>query len=114
MAEQLLHKSNPILGRGNYRAKVGHEGKQQKFKLVDGMMIDSSLPQQPTHLVTRPDKRDVERFTTSARDIGSFPKKEESKFAPANVNKVHSLSRLDMMTVDRIVMCTGSSVLCIF
>jgi len=88
MAHHVFQKSNPILGRGNYHAKLDASGKQQKFKLIEGMMIDSSLPQQPSMLSTRGDKKDLMRFSTTASDIGQLTMKEESKFAPANVNKV--------------------------
>ncbi|CAK4628167.1 hypothetical protein LEN26_011830 [Aphanomyces euteiches] len=85
-----MDKRNPILGRGNYQAKVGNDGKQQKFKLVEGMRIDSSLPQVPSILATRLDKKcDPDRFVTSAQEFGSERVvKNESIFAPPNVNKV--------------------------
>ncbi|OQS03384.1 RIB72 protein [Thraustotheca clavata] len=88
MAQYVFSKSNPILGRGNYHAKHTMDGKQQKFKLVEGMMIDSSLPQQPSILATRGDKHDKDRFQTTARDIGQICTEIENKFAPANATKV--------------------------
>ncbi|KAF0686899.1 Aste57867_21331 [Aphanomyces stellatus] len=103
MADQVYQKSNPILGRGNYHAKVGNAGKQQKFKLVEGMRIDSALPQIPSILATRSDKRgDPDRFNTEAHVIGSdlTSTKEESIFAPANVNKVLRFFAFFEETVD--------------
>ncbi|EQC42811.1 hypothetical protein SDRG_00531 [Saprolegnia diclina VS20] len=100
MAQPVFQKSNPILGRGNYTAKLTPDGKQQKFKLVRGMMIDSSLPQQPSMLATRADKHDEGRFTTTARDIGQLPELEESKFAPANATKVLRFYAFFEETVD--------------
>ncbi|ETV86399.1 hypothetical protein H257_02772 [Aphanomyces astaci] len=102
MAEHVFEKGNPILGRGNYHAKVGNGGKQQKFKLVAGMRIDSSLSQAPSILATRADKRgDPDRFTTTARDFGSeLSITDESIFAPSNVNKVLRFFAFFEETVD--------------
>ncbi|TMW58062.1 hypothetical protein Poli38472_013536 [Pythium oligandrum] len=90
MASSSSLPKNPLLGASTYDPRLKNHHKPQRFKIVETTLrLDSTLPQENL-LSTRLDRRDPERFQTTASSFGRgvtepFP---ESKFAPQNVGKV--------------------------